>query len=186
MHKNKNEGVISIEASIAIVLFLFMMLFFYSLFYMTIAHHMIAHALTQASQSMSLDTYESKVFTADKDALLGANNLGQVINGLLGAVGADNGYVSTKRWYDTDKNDVLQSVAKARFVSYFAESEKEADERLKALGVESGLSGLDFSESKASGSDVYIIVKFNIEPWINFFHLPSIQMKMQSRSRMWG
>lgn len=185
MNDDNRAGIISIEAAIGITLFLFAILFFYAMFYVTLARNLISHALLQTSQSMALDAYESNKFTADSNASWNANDVSQLLNNWLGIAGANNGYVDSSRWYEGSVGN-LAGVIRHRFASYLSGGESQTNERLKALGVEDGLDGMNFSGSYVKGGDLYIILKYEIEPWINFFHVTPIQMTLQARAKLWG
>lgn len=184
--KHKNEGIISIEGTIAIVFFTFAMLFFYAFFYITLARNTISHALLQTGQSMALDAYESSKFTGDKYAEIGsANNLAQLINNWTGFAGGKNGYVDDSRWYEGTQEQLAQVIS-VRFSSYLAGSKNSANEQLKALGIEKGIEGIDFSNSYVSGGDLYVIATYEIEPWMNFFRLKPMKVTLETCNKLWG
>lgn len=194
--RKRTQGIISVEASIAIVLFLFCMLFFYGFFYMTMARNAIGHALIQTGQSMAMEAYESNIFTGSEYAIGGINdgvdNWSQVVNKLMDAIGPEklvvggkNGFADDSRWYD-GTTSALAGVIKTRFANYMAGGEAAAGTRLTAMGVKDGLSGLDFSESYVKSGDLYIKLTYKIEPWFNWFDLPPIDFTMQTKSKLWG
>ena len=58
--RRMEQGVIALDASVSLTLFIFFILLIYSLFLVFQAQHRIAFALIESSQSLSLDSYYGK------------------------------------------------------------------------------------------------------------------------------
>lgn len=58
MKQNTEKGAITLEASVAVTLFIFLMLFLYSLFIVFETRNELAHVVLATADSLALDTYE--------------------------------------------------------------------------------------------------------------------------------
>lgn len=154
------EGTIALEASIALTLFLMLMLTLYSFLTVFQAQYSIEHALLETGKSMALETYATdKLVKTGEGKILPHSSVSSILSelGLTKSV-ANSDYVSFTKWYQKDEDTV--AVAKKRFCSYFAGGETETDLWLKQHRVKDGFSGLDFSGTKVQGDDLVIQVKY--------------------------
>ena len=183
------EGAIALEAALSLPIFVFMMLALYSLTVLFTAQSVIGHALSQSSQSLSLETYSTDTLGRKwgTSALLVDD-----LKSLLSMTTFNTSFVSDDQWYKEtygDADDVVD-MSRKRFCSYLAGSESASNELLQALGVEDGLSGMDFSESSLEGRDLTVTVKYKIKLLfgIRAFHMElfDFDAKQSVCSRLWG
>lgn len=179
--QNSQSGAIAIEASIVLTLFIFFVITMYSFFMVFEVQGKISSTIIQSAQSLSLDSYSTDRTHAefgDKDSPL----LKLLTSfGIEKSVKSD-GYITTSDgWYKTEctatTNAELAEVIKARFIAYLTNegTETAADELLKKLKVENGISGLDFSESSIdSEGNINIVVKYKVN---YVFDCPTIDLK---------
>ena len=115
------KGLLSLEASIVVTLFMFMMLFLYSFFIVFEARNEMAHVLLSTSNSLSLDSYEI-------DKLKSSGNLSQLLTQIYGGLnGNSDGFISNNRWTDMKSYEVNGNTWNGDI--YFPSSDKlEADE----------------------------------------------------------
>lgn len=78
MRRGREEGAITLEACVSVLVFLVLMLFLAGFFKMYMAQNATAHTLLQTSQSLSLDEY-----SAERIGNGGWESVGDLINGLL-------------------------------------------------------------------------------------------------------
>ncbi len=154
------RGLLSLEASIAVTIFLFLMLFMYSYFIVFEARNEIAHVLLATTNSLSLDPYGS-------ESVQDSGAVGQFIS-LVYHISQDSygrdepgeGFVNMMPWtraltFGIDENtwdgslyvpgeipeadeygnagaesELLGSVVKARFVAYLAGGDEAAADRI--------------------------------------------------------
>lgn len=215
MQKMKNEkGVLSLEASIVVTIFLFLMLFLYSFFVVFEARNQMAHVLLATTDSMALDPYESGKHS-------NAGDLSQLLYGLYGVFSEpeNDGFVSTNDWSNVpgfgfdetswdgsiyvDGSDssllepdefgnaattstTLKTVIEDRFLAYLADgSIDKANEILERYHIKDGWNGLDFAGSKVSSGKLYIKVQYTLEYEFNVFGLGSLTMEQSACSKIW-
>lgn len=184
----KAEGSITLEACIAVTLFMFLILTMYSLFMIFEAQGKIAHTIMKCGESISLDPLVTNSIEGD---------IGSV-NDIVGNVGIfltteHPEFTSTGKWYTpgtkASENAELRKVIEERFAAFFGIGGKsEADSLLKKLRVQDGLKGLDFGESYIDKKgNLNIIVKYNLDYIFDYpaFHLEPIKMKQQAVSHLW-
>lgn len=121
--KIKNEkGLLSLEACIAVTIFIFLMLFLYSFFVVFEVRNEMGHVTLATANSMSLDAYEN-------DTLGESDTIGQIFYNVYGqATNSQNDFTDFRKWYDdstvTDENGNVTlsaefaGVVKARFILY--------------------------------------------------------------------
>lgn len=184
----KERGLLSLEASISLTIFIFLMLFFYSFFIVFEARNIMAHTLLATSKSLSLDSHESEVFDKSGD-------LSQIFYGIYNNTinASSKGYTSTNNWgVDTDLGNEeqkaeLANLVKQRFVAYFSDGNtSKANELLKnRYHVKNGLNGVDFSETKIVDGKLYISMKYTLEYEYQVFGKGDLTLKQSCCSKLW-
>lgn len=189
--KIKNEkGLLSLEACIAVTIFIFLMLFLYSFFVVFEVRNEMGHVTLATANSMSLDAYEN-------DTLGESDTIGQIFYNVYGqATNSQNDFTDFRKWYDdstvTDENGNVTlsaefaGVVKARFIAYLTSGDADkAEEVLKRYHVVNGVDGLDFSGSHISDGKLYLSVKYEIEYEFNVFNLGSNKFEHKACSKLW-
>jgi len=201
----KENGVIALEASLVLTLFMFMIMFLYSFFVIYAAQSAINHALIQTAQSMSIDSFSTENLTFDEVP----SSTNQILTtiGLNLSINNDK-FISDSRWYnnlaeddwyeeDTSEKKIIEqknnfhSIVKNRFVAYFTAGGDNAlaEKKLKGFNVIDGLNGLDFSESYMDydSGDLHINVKYKSKFIFNFssFGINDIQFSESAVSHLW-
>lgn len=215
MKRFKNErAVVSLEASIVVTIFLFLMLFLYSFFVVFEARNNMAHVLLATTDSLSKDPYESGKHS-------NSGNLSQILYGLfqISDEPSADGFTSTKDWSNipgfgfdetgwdgtiyvdgsaasllapdefgnsATTSSALSTAIEERFLAYLAEgSLSQANDILDRFHIKGGWNGLDFSGSKISGGKLYIKVRYTIEYEFNFFGLGELELEQSACSKIW-
>ena len=170
-------GLLPLEASIALTIFLFLMLFLYSFLVVFEARNQVGHVLLTTADSLSLDAFANESL-ADESSLQG------ILYGIYGKYSSSNGtYTDTSKWYESDS---IESIVKTRFLSYLSGGNKEeADKILKGLNIVGGLDGLDFSNCKVSGDDLLLEVRYQIEYEFQVFGLGKLSFSQTCCSKLW-
>lgn len=189
--KIKNEkGLLSLEACIAVTIFIFLMLFLYSFFVVFEVRNEMGHVTLATANSMALDAYEN-------DTLGESDTIGQIFYNVYGqATNSQNDFTDFRKWYDdstvTDENGNVTlsaefaGVVKARFIAYLTSGDADkAEEILKRYHVVNGVDGLDFSGSHISDGKLYLSVKYEIEYEFNVFNLGSNKFEHKACSKLW-
>lgn len=189
MRKYKSQrGSMSLEASIAVTMFIFFMLFLYSFFVVFEARNEMAHVLLATTNSMSLDPLQT-------EKLDGTDDLSSIIYKVYSYIShEDNGFIDDTNWANGDvkASDIsleaiwFKHLIKERFVAYLAGGdEEEANAILERYHIEGGLDGLDFSGSYIDSGNLYISVKYTIEYEFNMFNLGKLDMEQSACSKLW-
>lgn len=188
----KSEGIISLEASFALLFFMMVMLLIYDFFIVFEAQYTIEHALVQASESMALETYATDKIVKTKNQqmheyILSSGSVGAIAQEFF-LVNSDNNsdYVEYSKWYE-DSGKTTE-VAKKRVQMYLAGGENEADSLLNVLKVENGFNGLDFTGTKVSGDDLIIQVSYKnklVFDFPFFDKIGDVEMRISTKASMW-
>lgn len=189
--KIKSEkGLLSLEACIAVTIFIFMMLFLYSFFVVFEVRNEMGHVTLATANSMSLDAYEN-------DTLGESDTIGQIFYNVYGQVtNSQNDFTDFRKWYDdstvtdADGNVTLSAefadVVKTRFIAYLTSGDADkADEILERYHVVDGVDGLDFSGSYVSDGKLYLSVKYEIEYEFNAFSFGNNKFEHKVCSKLW-
>lgn len=180
------RGLLSLEASIALTIFIFLMLFMYSFFVVFEARNAIAHAALATANSLSLDAYGN-------DRLSGGGTVAQIFSALYGASGeTGNGFVDSRLWYkdavgaDGSLSADFESVLRTRFLAYLGSGDRSrAEEVLERCHIQNGAEGLDFSGSYTDGKDLHFSVRYEIEYEFQVFNLGALKMEQKCCSKLW-
>ena len=184
------EGVIALEASIVLTLFMFLILLLYSFISFFQVTGMTQYAVLKTVASMSLDPYEM-------EALQGSGSVNELLTTYgLEQSNAGNGFVSNDKWYeknesgDYEENSEFFRCLKQRYIAYLTSggTNSDADQMLKSARVLDGIEGINFSESKIENGDLYVTIKYKIKLLFNYepFGIGDITVKQSSCSSIWG
>ena len=175
---NKECGLLSLEASIAVTIFIFLMLFMYSFFVVFEARNEIGHVLLSTADSLGLDAYSSNSLDDD-------NSLQGIIYGIYGHFAKTDGtFTETEKWFEDETK--VEDVVRDRFLSYLAGGDiTEADRILDELNVVGGFDGLDFSKSKVDGDDIVVTVEYELEYEFKVFNLANNAFSQTCSSKLW-
>ena len=92
----KSAGSMSLEASICLTIFIFLMLFLYSFFVVFEARNKLAHTLLSTADSLSYDVYETNTIS-------GSNDLGTLMHEIYQITfEEDTPFHSSEKWYTYD------------------------------------------------------------------------------------
>ena len=175
--KKKEQGILTIEASIVLTLCVMFMLFLFSFARVYNAQSLVSHALIQSSDSVALESYlRERTLTGSETDVI------ELANRFMGTTSIKAGSYTSLR-----SADVYQ-IAKEKFVYAVGKSESEADAKLKNLGVKDGLSGIDFSASHVDlgNDDVVVYVTYNIEMQFPVFGKDEITVTKAAKSKTFG
>lgn len=154
LKRKYSSGSITLEACIVVPVFVMLMLLVNGLFVMFTGQQIVAHTLLQSTKSLALDPYASGKVGANTE-----DSLADMFVDIFSHGGHGN-LSSTEKWYH-DHPDDIEELAGKRFAAYLRASHADADNLLKEIGIEGGVSGLDFSESKYDDGSGILTVKVN-------------------------
>ncbi len=187
--KKNEHGAVSLEACIVLPIFIFVLMFFYGLMVFFSGHQLLSHSLIQSAESLSLDPYATEQLKISWDEMEGGEDLVQAM--YADAFTSQDPYFSSnEKWY-AENSDLLIPTVRSRFLAYFvgsgtsSEMEKAADERLKTIGVQGGLDGLDFSGTKIEGNTLTIVIKYKQEFVFNFQGLAAFDRQQSITITLW-
>lgn len=175
--QNQTRGLLSLEASIALTIFIFLMLFMYSFLVVFEARNQIGHVLLTTADSLSLDAFAT-------DTLGDDSSLKGILYGIYTNHTESNGtFTENSEWYDDDD---IKEIVKTRFIAYLAGGDyDEADKILKGLNIVDGIDGLDFSNCSISDNELTLDVKYNIEYEFQVFGLDELTFSQSCCSKLW-
>lgn len=186
----EQDGAIAIEASIALTLFLFVILTFYSFFMVFEVQSKVSNALMNAAQSLSLDPYAT-----EKTDDSWNSNVKNAITNLASSTNVNEAqYTSSQRWYSSATtaggNADFSSAIEDRFYAYLtADGTRDAGNKLlNLLKVYEGADGMDFSQSYVDGEGNLVLkVRYYVTyifdcPTIN---LPAVEFGQSAKSYLW-
>lgn len=189
--RGKECGLLSLEACIAVTIFIFLMLFMYSFFVVFEARNEMGHAVLATTNSLALDAY-------DNSTMGGTDTAGQIIRNVYGSLTNGNSdFTDYRQWYDsattTDANGntmlsaSFSEVVKNRFLAYLSGGDADKAETLLArYHIQNGVDGLDFSNSYVSDGKLYISVRYTIEYEFQVFNLDVLKMEQKACSKLWN
>lgn len=167
----RQNGNLTIEASLVLTLFTFFILFFFSFGRVYKAQNIVSHATIQCAQSLAIESYFRETFAG--------TNTGTAIKWVTQFTG-DSGV--TDSMLSLSEVD-LGSVIKKNFVVSVAENEHEADKILKANGVKDGINGVKFGKSKVAESNIIVNATYTVELQFPLFGKKEFVMTKAAKSR---
>lgn len=176
-------GVLTIEATISMLLFALFLLFFLNFARVYRAQNVVASGAYNAAKDLSVEYFGK---TAYADTGIGYIT-DEIIPFVLNLFGSDNAQsTSVSDWHGD-----LAGAAKAKFglaitaQDQTAYSSARADAVLISLGIEDGLDGLDFSGTTVSGDNVQVSISYSVKLMFPFFGISEVDMNQTAVSRLW-
>lgn len=176
---NRKKGSLTIEASIALTAFMFIVVTILSFSTVYRAQSIVSHATLQTSQALAVESYYRETISKSGSADL----LSKLIKfagylGLDGGSGIDDGYASLG-----DTSTDFYKIVKETFAYSIAEDITSADQVLKKTGIEKGLDGIDFSYSSVSGGDIIINAQYEVKLPFSFFGERTIILSKSAKTK---
>lgn len=199
--RNWSKGSITIEACVALTLFMFLILTLYSFFYVFEAQMKIKLNLIRTAESMSVDPFVSS--RVDKATLGHDATISDFLSSLsLYLVTKNDSFVSEGTWYkefDSKEDNVIKAqneyqknqadlgnVAKTRFVALYNGGDEAAMvQSLNKLRVVDG--NVDLSESVMENGNLKLVASYKLKYLFDYpaFKMPDIEMKQTAVSKVW-
>ena len=159
--KNTQSGLLSLEACISVTVFIFLMLFLYSLFIVFEARNLVGHAVLAAANSLSLDAYSGGTDLQSGSAKAVFDQLYAAPLNPYAAAFTDSG-----KWYENATSEAADGTTVLS-----ADFQGAIESRVLAyLGA---------------GDDLYLCVTYTIEYEFQVFNLKGVEMKQEVCSRRW-
>lgn len=181
MKARSDAGTLTLEASILMPMFIFIMLFINGVFITFMGQHIMSHACIQAAKSLSLDPYTTQRMIVEPDSKLG------LMFAELFTFGHGD-YVSTEEWYEGDSSDVIAEI-RTRFAAFLRSKSGKADKYsanklLKAIGVVENVDQIDFSGSTVKDGVLTINMKYTQGYLFNMFDFATFSRKISLKIRL--
>ena len=158
--KKKNKGSLTIEASIALTSFMFLVLFILGFGRFNLAQGLVSHATIQSAQAIAVDSYfrETIAGTGTYKSLQTFEKLSSI---LFSETDVFTSFADSER--------KINKEAREQFIKAIAENEEEANDILISLGVKDGINGMNFKKSTMINGDVIVYVEYTLELQFSFF-----------------
>ncbi len=157
MKSSKSEkAVLSLEASIVVSIFIFLMLFIYSFFIVFEARNELAHVLLSCCNSLSLDKYEIEATNAaGSGSNAVSNGFFYILYGQTGTLDSD--FVSHLTWYKSRNffNDGRSTGDFDGTIYASEEARAEADRKTQEKYDKNGLTNLESRDINGEYNSAY-------------------------------
>lgn len=175
----KESGILTIEATVSMTAFIFFLLFFMNFGKVYIAQNMVAYGTYEAVKAISLDHYVAEAE--------GSTQVGELVSSIqeltAGITDLDNGEIFLLQGGSIDalaRQDFIRAIA--------AGGEAEADQALKAVGIENGIEnsekGIKFTCNYKDGT-ISIDAECRVKLMFPFLGVDSVEIKQHASSRLW-
>lgn len=176
---NKKQGSLTIEASIALTVFVFIVVTVLSFMTVYRAQNLVSHATLQTSQSLAIESYFRETVSQSSSA----QSLSLLIKfaeilGIYNFSGIDDGYASL----GAEGTDFYK-IVKKEFAYSIADDNDSADRILKAAGIKNGLRGIDFSYSSVTGGDIIVNVQYEVKLPFSFFGDRTVPLSKSAKTK---
>lgn len=175
--RKKEQGVLTVEATIVLMVFVMFVLFLYNFAGVYRAQSTVSHAAIESADAVALESYLREVaFESDpQEVIYLASKLG-------GSSTLDASALESLRTAD------LPKLAKEKFIAAIAKNESEADNKLKQLGIKDGISGISFSQCHADldGDNIIVFVEYTVELQFPVFGAQEIRVTKAAKAKTFG
>lgn len=187
------KGSLTIEASIALTMFIFIITIILGFSIVFRAQSLISHATSQASQSLAIESYYRETISSS-DSAKSLSFLLERFSQLLGnenISSADDWYSSLgNSKFGTQNNPIyyynntkFYDILKQKFLYAISDDTTEANQILIDAGIEKGIDGIDFSYSSVKDSVITVNVKYEVKLPFQFFGKKSIPFSKSSKTK---
>lgn len=179
------RGSLILETTIVLPFFIIAIVFVMGIFNIVQAQNQMTHTLVQMATSMSMDSYLNEKVNSLSESNPQLTGLDDIFIELKRGALAEDPYFSSKADWYSETGTGANEVARKRFIGYLTGGDEDkAIERLEALGVVDGLSGVEF-EVKTEGDDVTITIKYTLQFWADFYGIGKIPMEQSIKVKKW-
>lgn len=176
----REEGILTLEASITLTIYLFFMMFLVNVGQIYRAQNYMAHGLMQTGQMLAFSSYEYALDEKGRGTLTlgdlanaGAELFGQLF-GLTGASDIKSAWKAEKYW----------EAAQTAFVYCAGKNKTETEKSLKQCGI-NGMAAIDFSKTCCKDDDLCLRVQYQVDLPFNVFGYDHIDMHQQIVCGLW-
>lgn len=175
--KKNEKGILTVEASIVLTLFTLFVLFIFNFASIYTAQNVVSHATIQAADAVAIESYLRE--TAEEGDTADVVNLASQITD-SSSISADS--------FESLRTAELPDVAREKFVSAISNSESTTNEKLEALGVQNGLSGVDFNSSYVDleNDDVIVAVTYILDLKFPVFGAEEVVLTKTAKAKTFG
>ncbi|MCI8354122.1 MAG: hypothetical protein HFI47_03430 [Lachnospiraceae bacterium] len=169
----KTRGYLTVEATITLTAFLFMMMFLMNMGQIYRTQNYVIHGLLQSGKSVAFSSYEYKQNSA-------VETIVKVIEMLcMGEVGADNEIAAYCRAEQYDK------AVKKTFGYCAGKNPVETSAVLQKYGVSGGIDGIRLN-GKKEGKNIVITAEYDIQLPFAFFGFDHVTMHQRVKCGLWS
>ncbi len=175
--KNREKGILTVEASFVLTIFIFFVLFLFSFARIYAAQSLMSHAVIQSADATATESYlRETVLTGNETEIL------ELAHRLTGStvISADS--------FESLRSADLPRVAKEKFSRALSANDADTDKMLKSYGVKDGLSGVDFSASRIDlgPDDIVLNVKYTLEMQFPVLGFREIEFSKSAKAKTLG
>lgn len=171
--KKCSKGYLTVEATITLTVFLFMMMFLMNMGQIYRAQNYVTHSLLQSGKMLSFSSYAYKQISA-------VDTIGKLVKMLQLCEIGDDGEIELY-W----RTAQYEKAVKRAFGYCAGENPEQTDAVLKQYGLKNGMDSLTFKTVTAS-KDLNIVVEYQIELPFAFFGFDHITMHQQVKCGLWS
>lgn len=175
--KKREQGVLTVEASIVLTLMLLFILFLFSFGRVYRAQNLVSHASLQSADAIAMESFlRETALQSDISEIVHLTS--HITNS--SAISADS--------LESLRSADLPKIVREKFIAAIAGSEAKADEKLRKMGIKDGLSGVDFSQCKMdlANDDVIVAITYTIEMQFPVFGFDEITVTKAAKAKTFG
>lgn len=194
--KKNQSGVITIEASLSFMIFMFLIMFIYCFSNVYIAQNTINHATIQAAQRIALESYGREKL-GNSTVLKSANGVKNTVENTVNTFSnvffnKDGGFELSFMDSVTpiDSASQLEHLIKKAMIESMVQSglgsnaDTDADNKLKSIGIDKAWDDISFSGTKLTTKDIIIVVTYDVHLKYPFMGIDKITITKSAKSRL--
>lgn len=170
--KNKQDGSLTIEATLVLTSFLFAMMFLFNIAVIYHIQNEVVHGLSQTGKYLAFSSYE---YGEGDSGIASILDFGTEISGFWGSPGG-----GAQRHWKWGKN--YDEAAKEMF-EYFCEG--DLLEENPKYGLMEGIDSMDFSKTSKDDENLYIRVTYTVHLPFAFWGIDKVEMHSQMVCGLW-
>ena len=199
--KKRQEGILTLEASISLTIYLFAMMFLMNFGQIYRAQNYMTHGLLQTGRMLAFSSYEygtettfsklSNEFMGSVTRLFSSVDDSGILNGtivgdtILEGTRLDDNVVPRSKIEQNWTDGKYSEAAKTAFGYCAGRNTRETNQELKRYGIAGGIESVDFTKTCCVGSDLCLRVEYKVDLPFAFFNISDIKMHQQIVCGLW-
>lgn len=173
MMKKREDGYLTVEATISLTFFLFFLVFLMNFGHIYRAQNYVTHGIMQTGKYLSFSSFTYEQVSATNEMVRLLTSIGML------------GYKNANHVENLWRSGLYSLAVKSAFQHCASENPSRTDFWLKKYGLKNGVDSIDFQKTKIEGNHLVIEINYDVDLPFKFFHYEKITLHQRVVYGLW-